>query len=478
MESAVFALATLAFIVGALGIAHEGRRRTSVERARTGLYLFAAVAAAVAYGLMANGAGTVTAAGGLVRIPRHLLWVAVAPSLLVALALAAFPAGRSGGSAGLRQQESGLVVALAIAGAAGFAALGIAALTDGVTRAIWLAAAIFSLLAAAGVVWLPLRQLAAEGGRARREIFDALAGASTVLVAVLPLAFLLGPNGAGLLGEATTTVILAVADVGLVVGTGLLAVWSARHLPSVEAGERGEAPATAARVFAPSPQPRGTAQFAAARLGAIAREFQPRSAGQPDPREEVVRRLRQEWEGARERLLARGRGWRTARSGAARTFGPRAQGWPAAGAPPRRLIVRGVPYALVGPATRGSPAGGDAPRLGQPIRPGAAPPQEIALGGYRYRRPEAPPASSHAGPRYGWRTGALAPSRPPSASAAEPPPRPGPPARPRLRRAAPPSRPFLSLANLPLRQIPPESAVPVAIVAGVLLWVSRPRRRG
>lgn len=531
MESAVFLIATAAFIIGVLAIAYEGGGRTPSERARTGLYTFAALAAALAYAVMANGGGFLLSQGGLFKAPRYLLWIAAVPALSVALALSAFPAGR---------RNIGLTAAVALAVAAAFAALGVSALTAGLAHWMWFVVSLALLGVAAGIVWLPLREYAEDGHPVRRETFVSLAGATTVLVALYPVIFFFGPNGVGLWGDATSTTLFALADVWLMIGTGLLAIWGGRALVGVERSERGEAitaaprpdlprpvaprPARLAAAGAPAPrQPvhatsrdqsggarpiQAALARASAAVDAVTAGTGDRATGMRFTRQHWALRgnegvrLRQEWQQARERLVALQN--RSAASPFVRSVAASLRAAPFAdgirrlsfdglGRPPQRLMLGGHAYALAGRTS-----GPTAPASGQrPLRPGAEPPREIALGEFRYRRvvaDTAPPSAAARSRAPGadpspaghkpQRPGALARARPePSAGTHK--------IRPRRQRQ-PDQRQTLawaaisrltridarSIADLPLDRIRPESAVPVAIVAGVLYWVSRPGGTG
>lgn len=214
-----------------------GGTKTAAQSASTSIHAGVCVVAAIAYALMATGAGRIETAGGSVLVIRYIDWSITTPLLLIALSVTATPTGRS---------VPGLIAALVFADVAMLVTGVLAAVSTGVSAWLWFLTSSAAFAVVLLIIWGPLREVAETGMPVRRELYVRHASILTALWSVYPLVFLFGAEGpaaTSVMGVAATTALFAILDLTSKAGYGILVTREDDRLVAYEGVERGFPPA-------------------------------------------------------------------------------------------------------------------------------------------------------------------------------------------------------------------------------------------
>lgn len=239
---------TIGMALGAVAIGVIGRGLGEHAHHAVASFFVCAIAA-VAYLLMARGQGDVlitqtdvllTPIGGIVKstdkvvfFARYVDWVVTTPLLLIGLIGVAV---RQGAGRGLVGTAIGADILMIVTGLIG--ALSI----DETNKYLWFVVSCLFFLIVLGVVWGPVRSMAAAAGGATASLYTKLLGILTVLWFIYPVLWLLGTEGSGSISLNSEVAVFAIIDLLAKVGFGLVLVTGAKNLPS----ERGAAATQAA----------------------------------------------------------------------------------------------------------------------------------------------------------------------------------------------------------------------------------------
>ena len=169
----------------------------------------------LAYLAMALGLGTVEVAGQTTYWARYADWVVTTPLLLVALWMTA--------TADVSKRPHVVtLVTLVVADVVMILSGLVADLSAGPARAAFFAVGVAALLLIFGIVWGPLRRVAAEQGAELGGIYTRVAGYLALFWVGYPLTWALGPSGLGVIGQTADSVLFVLLPVFSKVGFSIL----------------------------------------------------------------------------------------------------------------------------------------------------------------------------------------------------------------------------------------------------------------
>lgn len=184
--------------------------------------LFIPIWSATAYMAMAMGQGKIEVDGQITYVARYLDWVITTPLLLLALALTAMH----------KQPRNYTTIAGIMAADAFMIVCGLLAdLSEGTPRYIWYGLGVLAFLVVLYLVWVTLRQEAANNPDPRiAGIYNRLAAYLTVFWIGYPLVWLIGPSGLGIVSQSVDTVLFIVLPIFSKVGFSIFDLWQLRGL--------------------------------------------------------------------------------------------------------------------------------------------------------------------------------------------------------------------------------------------------------
>lgn len=239
-------IGTIGMALGAVAIGVIGRGLGEHAHHAVASFFVCSIAA-VAYLLMARGQGDIlvtqtdvllTPMGGVVKatdsivfVARYVDWVVTTPLLLIGLIGVAVKQGHGRGLVGTAIGADILMIVTGLFGALSL---------DDTNKYMWFVISCLFFLIVLGVVWGPVRAMAASAGGATASLYTKLLGILTVLWFIYPVLWLLGSEGTGAISLNAEVAVFAVIDLLAKVGFGLVLVTGAKSLPS----EREAAPAS------------------------------------------------------------------------------------------------------------------------------------------------------------------------------------------------------------------------------------------
>lgn len=187
----------------------------------------------LAYLAFLLGQGTVEVAGQTTYYARYIDWAVTTPLLLTALALTAM----------FRQAKKNytLIGALIFSDLVMIGSGLVADLSTGSARTVWFLCGVVAFLIVLGLIWGPVRALAAAGGADLKGVYDRSAGFLTVLWVAYPTIWALGPSGLGVLSQPVETALFVVVPVLSKVGFSIVDLSGLRGLRPAEVGRAATA---------------------------------------------------------------------------------------------------------------------------------------------------------------------------------------------------------------------------------------------
>lgn len=187
----------------------------------------------LAYLAFLLGQGTVEVAGQTTYYARYIDWAVTTPLLLTALALTAM----------FRQAKKNytLIGALIFSDLVMIGSGLVADLSTGSARTVWFLCGVVAFLIVLGLIWGPVRALAAAGGADLKGVYDRSAGFLTVLWVAYPTIWALGPSGLGVLSQPVETALFVIVPVLSKVGFSIVDLSGLRGLRPAEAGRAATA---------------------------------------------------------------------------------------------------------------------------------------------------------------------------------------------------------------------------------------------
>ena len=229
-------IGTIGMALGAVTIGIIGRGLGAQAHHAVASFFVCAIAAC-AYLLMARGQGDLlitqtdvllTPIGGIVKstdkivfVARYVDWVVTTPLLLIGLIGVAI---KQGAGRALVGTAIGADILMILTGL--FGALSI----DETNKYMWFVVSCVFFLLVLGVVWGPVRALAAEAGEAASSLYGKLLVILTTLWFIYPVLWLLGSEGTGTISLNSEIAVFAVIDLLAKVGFGLVLVTGAKKL--------------------------------------------------------------------------------------------------------------------------------------------------------------------------------------------------------------------------------------------------------
>lgn len=174
------------------------------------------------------GQGTVEVDGQTTYYARYIDWAVTTPLLLTALALTAM----------FRQARKNytLIGALVFSDLVMIGSGLVADLSTGSARTVWFLCGVVAFLIVLGLIWGPVRALAARDGADLKAVYDKSAGFLSVLWVAYPTIWALGPSGIDLLSQPVETALFVIVPVLSKVGFSIVDLSGLRGLRAVEAG--------------------------------------------------------------------------------------------------------------------------------------------------------------------------------------------------------------------------------------------------
>ncbi|CAM4444923.1 bacteriorhodopsin [Deinococcus marmoris] len=174
------------------------------------------------------GQGTVEVDGQTTYYARYIDWAVTTPLLLTALALTAM----------FRQARKNytLIGALIFSDLVMIGSGLVADLSTGSARTVWFLCGVVAFLIVLGLIWGPVRALAARDGADLKAVYDKSAGFLSVLWVAYPTIWALGPSGIDLLSQPVETALFVIVPVLSKVGFSIVDLSGLRGLRAVEAG--------------------------------------------------------------------------------------------------------------------------------------------------------------------------------------------------------------------------------------------------
>lgn len=174
------------------------------------------------------GQGTVDVDGQTTYYARYIDWAVTTPLLLTALALTAM----------FRQakKNSTLIGALIFSDLVMIGSGLVADLSTGSARTIWFLCGVVAFVIVLGLIWGPVRALAARDGADLKAVYDKSAGFLSVLWVAYPTIWALGPSGIDLLSQPVETALFVVVPVLSKVGFSIVDLSGLRGLRQAETG--------------------------------------------------------------------------------------------------------------------------------------------------------------------------------------------------------------------------------------------------
>lgn len=182
----------------------------------------------LAYLALLLGQGTVDVDGQTTYYARYIDWAVTTPLLLTALALTAM----------FRQakKNSTLIGALIFSDLVMIGSGLVADLSTGSARTIWFLCGVVAFVIVLGLIWGPVRALAARDGADLKAVYDKSAGFLSVLWVAYPTIWALGPSGIDLLSQPVETALFVVVPVLSKVGFSIVDLSGLRGLRQAETG--------------------------------------------------------------------------------------------------------------------------------------------------------------------------------------------------------------------------------------------------
>jgi len=182
----------------------------------------------LAYLSLLLGQGTVEVDGQTTYYARYIDWAVTTPLLLTALALTAM----------FRQVKKNytLIGALIFSDLVMIGSGLVADLSTGSARTIWFLCGVVAFLIVLGLIWGPVRALAARDGADLKGVYDKSAGFLSVLWVAYPTIWALGPSGIDLLSQPVETALFVIVPVLSKVGFSIVDLSGLRGLRQVETG--------------------------------------------------------------------------------------------------------------------------------------------------------------------------------------------------------------------------------------------------
>ncbi len=237
----IFWLTTLIMTGGGLLILVTGKRRTASEELNTVLHGIVPLIAACSYFAMANGQGTVvlgtdaavagTGAGRLFHYARYIDWTFTTPLLLVTLCMTAMHGGekRAGAIAGAVLADLMMILTAFLFGASEVAWI----------KWTWFIISCAAFLGVYYVIWVPNMQANASEREDVRASYRSNAMILSVLWLIYPIILAVAPDGLNYVGDAASTLVIAILDVVAKVVYGLMAVASDAKTTERDLAEAG-----------------------------------------------------------------------------------------------------------------------------------------------------------------------------------------------------------------------------------------------
>jgi len=234
-------IGTIGMALGAVTIGLIGRGLGAQSHHAVASFFVCAIAAC-AYLLMARGQGDIlvtqtevllTPIGGIVKstdkvvfVARYVDWIVTTPLLLIGLIGVAI---KQGAGKALVGTAIGADILMIVTGL--FGALSV----NETNKYTWFVVSCLFFLLVLGVVWGPVRALAAEAGDAASLLYGKLLIILTTLWFIYPVLWLLGSEGTGTISLNSEVAVFAVIDLLAKVGFGLVLVTGAKKLTDGEA---------------------------------------------------------------------------------------------------------------------------------------------------------------------------------------------------------------------------------------------------
>lgn len=237
----IFWLTTLIMAGGGLMILLTGKRRTASEELHTVLHGIVPLIAACSYFAMANGQGTVTlgadaaaagtGAGRLFHYARYIDWTFTTPLLLVTLCMTAMHGGekRAGAIAGAVLADLMMILTAFLFGASEVAWI----------KWTWFIISCAAFLGVYYVIWVPNMQANALEREDVRASYRSNAMILSVLWLIYPIILAVAPDGLNYVGDAASTLVIAILDVVAKVVYGLMTVASDAKTTERDLAEAG-----------------------------------------------------------------------------------------------------------------------------------------------------------------------------------------------------------------------------------------------
>lgn len=182
----------------------------------------------LAYLSLLLGQGTVEVDGQTTYYARYIDWAVTTPLLLTALALTAM----------FRQVQKNytLIGALVFSDLVMIGCGLVADLSTGSARTVWFLCGVVAFVIVLGLIWGPVRALAARDGADLKAVYDRSAGFLSVLWVAYPTIWALGPSGIDLLSQPVETALFVIVPVLSKVGFSIVDLSGLRGLRQAESG--------------------------------------------------------------------------------------------------------------------------------------------------------------------------------------------------------------------------------------------------